>query len=66
MSKATNHLTQKAKPTQDGTSVRGRVLWYPTQDKVRLEFGTQPSLPVKHFATDLWLPCHPFEAWHTA
>jgi hypothetical protein len=25
----------------------GRVLWYPTQAKVRLEWGTQPSLPVK-------------------
>jgi hypothetical protein len=24
-----------------------QVLWYPTQAKVRLEWGTQPSLPVK-------------------
>jgi hypothetical protein len=24
-----------------------RVLWYPTQARVRLEWGTQPSLPVK-------------------
>jgi hypothetical protein len=23
-----------------------RVLWYPTQAKTRLEWGTQPSLPV--------------------
>jgi hypothetical protein len=47
MSKATNHLTQKAKPTQDGTSVARGVLWYPTQAKTGLEWGTQPSLPVK-------------------
>jgi hypothetical protein len=29
-----------------------RVLWYPTQAKVRLEWGTQPSLLVKHKRKD--------------
>jgi hypothetical protein len=30
-----------------GQKKAGRVLWHPAQAEVRLEWGTQPSLPVK-------------------
>src|SRR5271156_5372183 len=38
--------TRKPTAPRDGKKAR-RVLWYPPQAKTGLEWGTQPSLPVK-------------------
>jgi hypothetical protein len=37
----------KITASRDDRKKQRRVLWYPTQAKTGLEWGTQPSLPVK-------------------